>query len=370
MNADRKSRRSTGALGVYAGMVELSSGRMGQDALLAGLWVGAHVSTPKPPRKAAPAAVRAGSSRLRSPKLPAEGRSREGVHTDDNGSLGYKLFLSSAPRARPPLFVMLHGASQTASDFATGTRMQQVVEECGGIALFPEQTRSAHPMGSWNWYDARHQAAQGGEPLLITALTRKIAVEHAVDPRRIYVAGMSAGGAMAVILGQAFPDVYAAAGVHSGLAKGAAHDLLSALRTMNSGPSEARTGQREPAQRVPTIVFHGDSDRTVHPLDAVAVLAQAQRPDGGSAGAASKVDIRCTGPTPLPGGREVTLTTHRRQRKPAHAELWIVHGSGHAWTGGSAEGSYTDASGPDASREMLRFFLSQSLTRGGRHGEA
>ena len=240
----------------------------------------------------------------------------DGVYAGEIGTLNYKLYLASTPCARPPLFVMLHGASQTASDFATGTRMQELVEECGGIALFPEQSSSAHPLKSWNWYDARHQLAEGGEPSLIAGLTRQIAAEHGADPRRIFVAGMSSGGAMAFILGQAFPGVFAAVGVHSGIAKGAAHNLMSALRTMNSGPSEARTGPPEPSHSIPTIVFHGDNDRTVHPLNAVAVLAQALRRDGASA---ATVDILSTGPTPMPGGREVSLTTHRRHEKPAHA---------------------------------------------------
>lgn len=282
----------------------------------------------------------------------------DGVYTDENGSLRYKLCLSSSLRARPPLFVMLHGASQSASDFATGTRMQEVVEECGGVALFPEQSRSAHPMGSWNWYDTRHQIAGGGEPSLLVGLTRRIAAEHGVDRRRIYVAGMSSGGAMAVILGQAFPSVFAAVGVHSGIPCGAAHDLLSALRTMNSGPPAAQARHAQPSHCVPTIVFHGDNDRTVHPLNAVAVLAQALRREGV---APAGGEILSTGPTTMPGGRKVTLTTHRWQRQPSHAELWIVHGSGHAWTGGNAQASYTDGAGPDASREMMRFFLTHRL---------
>ena len=289
------------------------------------------------------------------------------MYTNGIGTLKYKLYLSSALRERPALFVMLHGASQTASDFAVGTRMAEVVEECGGIALFPEQSRSAHPLGSWNWYDTRHQFAEGGEPSLIAGLTRKIAADHGVDQRRIYVAGMSAGGAMAVILGQAFPGVYAAVGVHSGIPKGAAHDLMSALRTMSSGPAETSPGGSELSRLMPTIVFHGDSDRTVHPLNAVAVLAQALRREGVSAKTAG---ILSAGPTPMPGGREVTLTTHRQHKRPSHAELWIVHGVGHAWTGGNSKGSFTDESGPDASREMLRFFLSQSLTCERHHDRA
>ena len=304
-----------------------------------------------------------GRSAPRADRRPGH-RSLDGVYTAEGGRLHYKLYLASSLCEHPPLFVMLHGASQTASDFAIGTRMPEIAEECGGIALFPEQSRSAHPLGSWNWYDARHQVAEGGEPSLIVGLTRQIAADHGVDQRRIYVAGMSAGGAMAVILGQAFPGVYAAVGVHSGIPRGAAHDLMSALRTMSSGPSEERPDQQEPSHAMPTIVFHGDSDKTVHPRNAVAVLAQALHHDGVSPKMAGGLS---TGPTPMPGGREVTVTTHRRHQKPAHAELWIVHGTGHAWTGGSSRGSYTDESGPDASREMLRFFLTQSLTRARRH---
>lgn len=302
----------------------------------------------------------AGSARDHPPGAP-DTRWFDGMYSDGFGAVNYRLYLSSKLSPRPPLFVMLHGASQNASDFAAGTRMADVVEECGGIALFPEQSQSAHPLRSWNWYDTRHQLAEGGEPMLLVGLTRQIAHEHGVDERRIYVAGMSAGGAMAVILAQAYPGVYAAVGVHSGIPTGAAHDLLSALRTMNSGPSDAWTGEPGHSQAVPTIVFHGDRDRTVHPLNADAVMAQALRRIGGYPRAA---DVRSSGPTPMAGGREVTLTTHRRRQGPSHAELWIVHGSGHAWTGGSAEGSYTDESGPDASREMLRFFLTQRLPRG------
>jgi poly(hydroxyalkanoate) depolymerase family esterase len=286
----------------------------------------------------------------------------DGTFTHDAGTLSYKLYLASSLCRRPPLFVMLHGATQSASDFAAGTRMAELAEECGGIALFPEQSRSAHPLGCWNWYDTRHQFADGGEPSMIVGLTRQVIAEHGVDPARVYVAGMSAGGAMAVILGQAYPDVYAAVGVHSGLPAGAAHDLSSALRTMSNGPEQVYSlPQGEHAtpttRAVPTIVFHGDRDRTVHPLNAAALLAQALRKPGHDA-----VNAAAVAPTPMTGGRAVSLSVHPRDADQPDVELWMVHGAGHAWTGGSAKGSFTDESGPDASREMLRFFLNQSLT--------
>lgn len=289
------------------------------------------------------------------------GRDRvlEKVYTDSVGSLNYRLHLPQTRSERPPLFVMLHGASQNASDFAEGTRMQEVIEACGGIALFPEQSRSAHPLGCWNWYDTRHQFASAGEPSMLAGLTRQIIRDHGVDPGRVYVAGMSAGGAMAVILGQAYPDLYAAVGVHSGIPTGVAHDLLSALRAMSSGPSGAqpvRAASRaaEPSPVIPTIVFHGDRDQTVHPLNAPAILARALSQtvtSGETDGRPAPASMR------MQGGREVTLIKHARRKGRPDAELWIVHGAGHAWAGGSAKGSFTDESGPDASREMLRFFL-------------
>ena len=256
---------------------------------------------------------------------------------------------------------MLHGATQNASDFASGTQMHELVAECGGVTLFPEQSRSAHPQACWNWYDTRHQFADEGEPALLAGLTRQVMAEHGIDRDRVYVAGMSAGGAMAVILGQAFPELYAAVGVHSGLPTGVANDLLSALRVMSSGPPEVFESEAPPVGSAkpspPTIVFHGDRDRMVHPLNAEAVLAQARRSGGSDAARKARTAQRR-----LPGGREVTLTRHARHGGQPDAELWMVHGSGHAWTGGSPKGSYTDESGPNASREMRRFLLSQKLT--------
>ena len=196
---------------------------------------------------------------------------------------------------------------------------------------------------------------------MLAGLTRQVMAEHGIDCDRVYVAGMSAGGAMAVILGQAFPDLYAAVGVHSGLPTGVANDLLSALRVMSSGPPEVPESEvpsvvgAKPSP--PTIVFHGDRDRMVHPLNAAAVLAQARRSGGVQAARKARTAQRR-----LPGGREVTLTRHARHGGQPDAELWMVHGSGHAWTGGSPKGSYTDESGPNASREMRRFLLSQKLT--------
>ncbi len=290
------------------------------------------------------------------------GRTLDGSYTDSFGSLKYKLYVSSELLKRRPLFVMLHGANQSASDFASGTRMHEVVEECGGVTLFPEQSRSAHPQASWNWYETKHQFAEQGEPALLAGLTRHVIEDYGIDPGRVYVAGMSSGGAMAVILGQAYPELYAAVGVHSGLPTGVAIDLWSALRAMSSGPpadDESATARPENTRRSrPTIVFQGDCDRMVNPLNATALFAQVH-----SHRASQTANNDQTPQTLLQGGRSVTLTKRARRGEQPDAELWMFHGSGHTWTGGSPHGSYTDGSGPNASQEMRRFFLEQSLAK-------
>lgn len=287
----------------------------------------------------------------------------EGSYTNIAGTLGFKLYRPAVLREPAPLIVMLHGCSQSAADFATGTRMNELADEFGGMVLYPEQSKGAHLLGCWNWYDARHQFADHGEPSMIAGMTRQVMSDHGVDPTRVYVAGMSAGGTMAVILGQAYPELYAAVGVHSGVPSGVAHDLMSALSAMNNGPAQYRgdAAAREPAEGPPlaTIVFHGDCDGTVHLSNGEALHAQ------GRCGTACAAAAR--EPIPMPGGRAVTRVTRARSSGLPDAELWIVHGAGHAWAGGSPKGSYTDEKGPDASREMLRFFMQQRLSdRGAR----
>ncbi|HEX2542229.1 MAG TPA: PHB depolymerase family esterase, partial [Caldimonas sp.] len=273
------------------------------------------------------------------PRTRPPGRSDPGTYRSAAGTLAYELYRPAVLRRPPPLFVMLHGGSQSAADFALGTRMNQVADECGGLVLYPEQSRSAHPLGCWNWYDTKHQSADTGEPALIAGLTREVIAAHDVDRDRVYVAGLSAGGAMALILGQAYPDLYAAVGVHSGLPSGVAHDVWSAMQAMREGPRSPAEGRsrcvgREP-QAVSTIVFHGDRDQTVHPSNGGAVLAQAVR---------DSALRRSTRPSSGPAARAVTRISRRCRPGDdgAHGELWLVHGAGHAWAGGDRRGSFTD----------------------------
>lgn len=267
------------------------------------------------------------------------------------GSRGYRLYVPSTGNGEAmPLVVMLHGCMQSPEDFAAGTRMNMLAEQHGCLVVYPGQAQSANAQKCWNWFSPGDQRRDQGEPALIAGITRQAMDDHAVDRRRVYVAGLSAGGAAAAIMAVVYPDLYAAVGVHSGLACGAARDMPSAFAAMRQGATEtASTGGR---RRVPTIVFHADMDGTVHPRNGDQVIAQS----AGTVALHKKVRRG-----QVPGGRVYTLTTHTDAAGRPVLEQWLVHGGGHAWSGGSSEGSYTDPRGPDASHEMLRFFLGHSL---------
>jgi poly(hydroxyalkanoate) depolymerase family esterase len=251
---------------------------------------------------------------------------------NDSGTLAYKTYLPARGEGEPrPLVVMLHGCKQTPDDFAAGTRMNALADEMGFIVAYPEQGTAANAARCWNWCEPANQQRDAGEPSLIAGITREVIGRYNVDPRRVYIAGLSAGGAMAAIMGHTYPELYAAIGIHSGLPYAAARDLPSALAAM-------RNGGKSTSAAVPTIVFHGDGDTTVHPRNGERVFTSQTVENGEES------------------GRKYTRTVS--SAKPA-VEHWLVHGAGHAWSGGSASGSYTDSRGPDATRAMLRFFLPQ-----------
>ena len=267
------------------------------------------------------------------------------------GSRTYKLFIPSRSRGQQlPLVVMLHGCTQSPDDFAAGTRMNFLAEEQNCFVVYPEQPSGANHAKCWNWFRSGDQRRGGGEPSLIAGITRQIMREHAIDPKRVYVAGLSAGGAAAAIMGATYADLYASVGIHSGLACGAASDLPSAFVAMRQGNGSDAIGKAGSA--VPTIVFHGDRDTTVHPNNGDRILEQ-------SAKATSPTTKVLRGR--VPHGHAYTRTILTDGGGPAMSEHWNIHGAGHAWSGGSPAGSYTDPRGPDATREMLRFFLEHSL---------
>jgi poly(hydroxyalkanoate) depolymerase family esterase len=285
------------------------------------------------------------------------------------GTRSYMLYVPHRPSDAPrPMVVMLHGCTQSADDFAAGTQMNRLADEHGFLVVYPEQAAHANPSKCWNWFNPQDQARDVGEPSLIAGIVREVAARHAVDARRIFVAGLSAGAAMAVVMGETYPELFSAVGVHSGLAYGSAHDVLSAMMAMKGGraglpgqmikPVVAEPSRKQAVQPMPTIVFHGDRDHTVQHTNAAEIVRQAR--DAHSARAGELVSSTQRGEAS--GGRTYSRTVDDDGSGRAHIESWTVHGAGHAWSGGHASGSFTDGKGPDASAEMARFFLALPRT--------
>jgi len=285
--------------------------------------------------------------------VPEGARFIEDTYSNPAGSRAYKLFVPSRYQGQPlPLVVMLHGCTQSPDDFAAGTRMNFFAEEQSCFVVYPAQRSEANQSKCWNWFRTTDQQRGGGEPSLIAGITRQIMRDYSVDPKRVYVGGLSAGAAAAAIMGATYNDLYAAVGIHSGLACGAATDMPSAFAAMRQGGGPGRKVISGGGRPVPVIIFHGDRDATVHPNNGGQVVEQAI----GTTTTQKKVHRG-----QIPGGHAYTRTTHTDTGGREILEHWNIHGAGHAWSGGSPAGSYTDPRGPDASREMLRFFLEHSL---------
>jgi poly(hydroxyalkanoate) depolymerase family esterase len=298
------------------------------------------------------------------PSAPGAGQFVRRTLQHPAGARDYKLYQPAARAGAPsgprPLVVMLHGCTQSADDFAAGTQMNRLADEHGFLVLYPEQSASANASRCWNWFRPQDQVREGGEPALIVAMVQAVMKDHPVDAQRVFVAGLSAGAAMAVILGETWPDLFAAVGAHSGLPFAAAHDIPSAMAAMKGRgvigrahfPGTADDPRRIATHAVPTIVFHGDRDHTVQLSNGEHIADQARK-------ATPSLDARSETGTAA-GGRRYTREVHADTGGRVLVEQWTVHGAGHAWSGGDAAGSYTDNAGPDASAEMLRFFLAQT----------
>ncbi len=298
-----------------------------------------------------PAAAPAG--RVGAVPVPKGAQYLQRTHRSTAGTRGYTLFLPSQPAKPTGLILMLHGCKQSSDDFARGTRMNALAEKHGLAIVYPDQTSAHNAAACWNWFQTGHQARGAGEPAILASLARKLAKDFALGRDAVFVAGLSAGGAMAAILADVYPDVFSAAGVHSGLPRGSARDVMSAMSAMRSGGSGSDSPELpDPVRRagpVRRIVFHGSADSTVHPSNADAILASALGPGA--------VPSRSVGRSVQ--GRSYTRSDYAGPKGDILAEVWMIDGAGHAWSGGHAAGSYTDASGPDASAQMVRFFLNR-----------
>ena len=280
------------------------------------------------------------------------------------GRRAYKLYVPIHVDETPPMVVMLHGCTQSADDFAAGTQMNRLAEKHGFLVVYPEQAANANMSKCWNWFKAQDQMRDAGEPALIAGIVREVAARHNVDARRVFVAGLSAGAAMAVVVGQTYPELFSGVGAHSGLPYASAHDIPSAMVAMKGGrsgvagsgvPSPVSAPRGGAGQAVPTIVFHGDRDHTVQHSNGLRIADQAN-----DAFTEERKGVRLQSSTQRavsPGGRSYSRTVHTDANGTSRVESWTLHGAGHAWSGGHASGSYTDSGGPDASAEMIRFFF-------------
>ena len=282
--------------------------------------------------------------------IPDGARYLARTHRTAAGSRGYKIYLPAGQDRPTGMILMLHGCNQGPDDFALGTHMNAHAEKHGLAIVYPAQGGMDNAASCWNWFKPDNQARGKGEPALLASLARKLMREHGLGRDEVFVAGLSAGGAMAAILADVYPDVFSAAGIHSGLARGSARNVLSAMSAMRSGGTALGSPVAPAAALARRIIFHGDSDSTVHPSNATTIVISALGEDA----APAKVIRRSA------RGRSYARSDYADADGTVRLELWMLEGAGHAWSGGKPAGSYTEPSGPDASAEMVRFFLEKS----------
>lgn len=316
----------------------------------AGRTLGTVLRQLRPTQALLPRSMAGATPRAASPRIPKGAQYLDRTHDSATGSRGYKIYLPASQSKQPKgLILMLHGCNQTPDDFALGTHMNALAEKHGLAVAYPAQTGSQNAASCWNWFKPGNQRRGAGEPAILASLALKLMKDFDLDRGSVFVAGLSAGGAMAAILADVYPDVFSAAGVHSGLARGAANDVRSAILAMRNGGADnsIAVDTSGPSRRVRRIVFQGEADSTVHPSNAAIIVAAAV----GSNAAPTRTISRSV------RGRGYARSDFAGPDGRVLLELWMLDGAGHAWSGGRPSGSYTDSTGPDASAQMVRFFL-------------
>jgi len=266
---------------------------------------------------------------------------------------------------KAPLLVLIHGCKQTPEDIARGTRIAELADRDGCVVLLPSQKQAANPWGCWNWFDAR-TARGDGEAAIIAAQIRAVRRRHRIDRRRVYVAGMSAGGAMAAILGVRFPRLVCAVAVHSGIACGAARSGMTAMSVLKRGPEQdveaiaeaARTAALPHEVDVPLLAIHGDRDDVVSPAHATALVHQYLRLNGDDPARAADAQSHV-----VHADGRVEITREWRRDGRIVVRSVEVQGLGHAWSGGDASLGFNDAEPPDATALLGTFFADALSSR-------
>ena len=284
--------------------------------------------------------------------VPSGAQFKRETFTCPSGNRAFRTYIpASSAKGVSGVVVMLHGCTQNPEDFAAGTGMNALAELHRFVVVYPEQSRGDNAQSCWNWFSRGDQRRGRGEPAILAGIAEQVSAEHGVGRDRTFVAGLSAGAAMAVILGETYPDVFDAVGAHSGLPVGAAKDVASAFAAM-AGTALVEPIRKQDGKHVRTIVFHGSADAIVHPSNGDGITRRAMDNCG-----QQSVETTEQGQT---AGRSFTRIISGPSDGRPTLEYWIINGLGHAWSGGQAGGSYTDQSGPDASAEMIRFFFSTS----------
>ncbi|NJO07416.1 MAG: PHB depolymerase family esterase [Chloroflexaceae bacterium] len=311
------------------------------------------------------------STRRPTPSSAADSEHPQGRTLDGNyAGRAYRLYVPSGYRAGSPapLLVMLHGCTQTPDDFAAGTRMNTYAEQQPCLVLYPQQPRTANRYRCWNWFLSVNQHRDRGEPSLIMGMIWHVLHDFSIDRYRIYIAGISAGGAMAAIMAACYPDVFAAVAICAGIPYQAATTPMGAMQVMKRGSRDPHLqgatllrAMRQYRRVMPLVLFQGTADEVVSPINADHLLNQWLY--------ANQFQLR-NGTTPLdtlsprptrierghvPGGHAFTEYIYTTERGRMLLKRYLIYGMGHAWPGGDAAGSYTDPYGPDASRLIVDF---------------